>query len=177
MLPTFLKFRPTRGTPNEVKAFWINVYNVNIVKLFAENYPLKSINYIRDPFQMKFISFDGEQISLNYIANEILKPFDDARIHFALYTTAISSPILKNTAFSAETLENDLNASTSLYINDPTKNSIMVKKASLSKIFEWNITDFVGKNNIVSFINTFSQVNINEETTISFTEFNWNLNK
>jgi hypothetical protein len=174
----FSKISPNKSwTKNEVKTFWINVYNINIVKLFAENYPLKSINYIRDPFQMNFISFDGEKISLEYILNEILKPLNDPRIHFALYTTAISSPVLKNTAYTAETVENDLNLATKVFINDPTKNTIGVKNSSLSKIFEWNIIDFMGANTIESFINLYSNVNISENTKISFNDYNWNLYK
>lgn len=174
----FSKISPNKSwTENEVKTFWINVYNINVVKLFAENYPLKSINYIRDPFQMKFISFDGEKISLEHIVNEILKPLNDPRIHFALYNTAISSPILKNTAYAAETVEDDLNIATHNYINDISKNTIGLKNSSLSKIFEWNITDFMGNNTIVSFINYFSNIKISDDTKISFREYDWNLHK
>lgn len=174
----FSKISPNKSwTKSEIKTFWINVYNVNVIKLFAENYPLKSINYIRDPFQMKFISFDGEKISLEYIQNEILKPIGDPRVLFVLYSTAISSPKLKNAAYSAETLENELNLATNTFINDPSKNNISAKNCSISKIFEWNITDFMGSNTMVSFINTYSNVRISDDTKISFMEYNWNLYK
>uniref|UniRef100_UPI00404A59BD DUF547 domain-containing protein n=1 Tax=Flavobacterium sp. TaxID=239 RepID=UPI00404A59BD len=70
----FSKISPNKNwSPDEVKSYWINVYNVNIIKLLAENYPIKSINYIRDPFQMEFINFDGAKISLEYILNEKYK--------------------------------------------------------------------------------------------------------
>ncbi|MFD2908769.1 DUF547 domain-containing protein [Flavobacterium ardleyense] len=174
----FSKISPNKSwTENEVKTFWINVYNINVVKLFAENYPLKSINYIRDPFQMKFISFDGEKISLDHISNEILKPLNDPRVNFVLYTTAISSPVLRNTAYIAETIEDDLNVATNVYINDITKNNITAKKCSLSKIFEWNVTDFMGANTLISFINGFSNTTIAEDAKISFMEYDWNLHK
>ncbi len=174
----FSKISPNKSwTNSEIKTFWINVYNVNVIKLFAENYPLKSINYIRDPFQMKFISFDGEKISLEHIQNEILKPLGDPRVLFLLYSTAISSPKLKNTAYSAVNIENELNLATNAFINDPTKNKISAKNCSISKIFEWNITDFMGSNTLVSFINSYSNIRISEDTKISFMEYNWNLYK
>lgn len=178
IVSNFSKISPNKSwTKSEIKTFWINVYNANVIKLFAENYPLKSINYIRDPFQMKFIAFDGDKISLEYIQNDILKVLDDPRVHFALYTTAISSPKLKNSAYSSDTIENVLNLITNEYINDPSKNNITAKNCALSKIFEWNITDFMGNNTIVSFINKYSNVRINDETKIGFMEYNWNLYK
>ena len=174
----FSKISPNKSwTKSEIKTFWINVYNVNVIKLFAENYPLKSINYIRDPFQMKFISYDGEKISLDHIQNEILKPLGDPRVLFVLYSTAISCPKLKNAAYSADTLENELNLATNSFINDPSKNNITAKNCSISKIFEWNITDFMGSNTMVSFINTYSNTRISDDTKISFMEYNWNLFK
>ena len=174
----FSKISPNKSwTENEIKTFWINVYNINVIKLLAENYPLKSITYIREPFQMNFISFDGEKISLDHIVNEILKPLKDPRVHFVLYNTAVSSPTLRNSAYSSEKLNDDLNVATNLYINDITKNNITAKRCSLSKIFEWNITDFKNKNNIISFINDYSRVTIDEDAKISFMEYNWSLNK
>ena len=174
----FSKISPNKSwTESEIKSFWINVYNINVIKLLAENYPLKSITYIRDPFQMEFISFDGDKISLDHIVNVMLRPLNDPRIHFVLYTTAISSPVLRNSTYSAEKIDDDLNVACNLYINDTSKNKIGVKACSLSKIFEWNITDFMGKNNIISFINEYSRIGINDDTKISFMDYNWNLHK
>ncbi len=134
----FSKISPNKSwTENEVKAYWINVYNVNIIKLLAENYPLKSINYIRDPFQLKFIDYDGGKISLDYIQHEVLRPLKDPRVHFALHATTISSPMLKGSAYYANTIDNDLNLATSYFINDTSKNYITAETCKLSKVFEW----------------------------------------
>ena len=178
IVSNFSKISPNKSwTKSEIKAFWINVYNANVIKLLAENYPLKSINYIRDPFQMKFISFDGDKVSLEYIQKEVLLALNDPRTHFALYDTSVSSPKLRNTAYSSDTIESELNVVTGAYINDPTKNNISPKNCALSKIFEWYITEFLGANSIVSFINKYSNVKINDETKIGFMEYNWNLYK
>lgn len=174
----FSKISPNKSwSSDETKAFWINVYNANVIKLLADNYPLKSVNYIRDPFQMNFISFDGEKISLDYIKKEILSKFGDPRTHFALYDTSISSPRLRNIPYDPATLQTDLNFMTTEFVNNPAKNAITAKNAAVSKIFEWYITDFLGTNSIVSFINTFSMVKINDDTKITFLEYNWNLHK
>lgn len=178
IVSNFSKISPNKSwTKSEIKAFWVNVYNANMIKLLAENYPLKSVNYIRDPFQMNFISFDGEKISLDHIQKEILVKLNDPRIHFALYDTSISSPKLRNYAYASETIESELNVVTGNYINDPSKNNISAKNCALSKIFEWYITEFLGTNSIVSFINKYSNVKISDDTKIGFMEYNWNLYK
>jgi hypothetical protein len=172
----FSKISPNKNwSEDEVKTYWINVYNVNIIKLLVENYPIKSINYIRNPFQMEFISFDGAKVSLDYILNEKLRPLNDPRIHFALYSTAISSPILKNTPYNPVAINYDLDVLTSEYINDTLKNNINIKEAKLSKIFELNFGDFINQITIVGFINKYSNNKINDKTKIIFQDYEWNL--
>ncbi|NHN28062.1 DUF547 domain-containing protein [Flavobacterium jejuense] len=174
----FSKISPNKSwSETEVKTYWINVYNANIIKLLVENYPIKSINYIREPFKMKFIDFDGEKISLDHIEHEILRPMNDPRVHFALYSTAISSPQLKNTAYAANSIDYDLDVATSNYINDTTKNTIGTATCQLSKIFEWYFADFIGPVNMVGFINKYSAIKINDNTKLEFKEYDWNLYK
>lgn len=174
----FAKISPNKSwSEAEVKTYWINVYNANIIKLLVENYPIKSINYIREPFKMQFIDFDGEKISLDHIEHEILRPMNDPRVHFALYSTAISSPLLKNTAYSSNSIDYDLDVATSNYINDSTKNTIGTATCELSKIFEWYFTDFIGPMNMVGFINKYAATKINDNTKLIFKEYDWNLYK
>lgn len=172
----FSKISPNKSwSQDEVKTYWINVYNVNIIKLLVDNYPIKSINYIREPFQMEFINFDGRKISLDYILNEKLRPLNDPRIHFALYSTAISSPMLKNTPYNPVSLNYDLDVLTSEFINDTFKNQINIKETKLSKIFELNFADFISQITIVGFINKYSTIKINDKTEIKFQDYEWNL--
>lgn len=172
----FSKISPNKNwSDDEVKAYWINVYNANIIKLLVENYPIKSINYIREPFQMEFISYDGAKVSLDFILNEKLRPLNDPRIHFALYSTAISSPVLKDTPFNPVSINYDLDVLTSTYINDTQKNDINIKEAKLSKIFELYFGDFINQITIVGFINKYSNNKINDKTKIGFLDYEWNL--
>ena len=174
----FSKISPNKSwSEAEVKTYWINVYNANVIKLLAENYPIKSINYIRDPFKMDFIDFDGEKISLDHIEHEILRPLNDPRIHFSLYSTAISSPVLKNSAYSSNSIEYDLDVATSLFINDQSKNILGTATSQLSKVFVWYFTDFIGNVTIVDFINKYSTTHISSSTKLTFLEYNWNLHR
>lgn len=174
----FAKISPNAGwTASEKKAYWINFYNANIIKILAENYPIKSINYIQDAFHKKIVDYVGAKISLDNIEHEILRKLGDPRVHFALYSTAVSSPMLKRTAYMPDTIEKDLGMATSEFLNDPTKNQIDTEITRLSKIFEWYQDDFASTNDMINFINIHlgaPKIKL-DKTRISYNEFNWSL--
>lgn len=175
---SFAKISPNGSwTINEKKAYWVNVYNVNMIKILVENYPIKSITYVPTAFSDDYVSHDGKKVSLDHIQKEILREYNDPRIHFVLYDTSVSSPVLRNYAFSAANMDAELENSTREFLNDPTKNTINAGETKLSKIFEWHITEFIGKNTLPDFVNKYASSQINGETPISFLEFDWSLYK
>lgn len=176
---SFSKISPNKGwTTSEKKSYWINFYNANVIKLLAQHYPLKSINYVPNAFKDKIIDFAGTKVSLDNIEHEILRKLGDPRVHFALYSTAISSPTLKRTAYDPETIEDDLGVATSNFLNDPTKNIIGAGESKISKTFDWYKDDFASLNDIINFINIHSGgPKITEKTKISYMEYNWNLQR
>ncbi len=174
---SFSKISPNRGwTTSEKKSYWINFYNANIIKLIAEHYPLKSINYIPNAFDDKIIDYAGTKVSLDNIEHEILRKLGDPRVHFALYSTAISSPVLKRTAYEPENIEKELGVATSNFLNDPTKNKLGAAVSEISKTFDWYKDDFASLNDIINFINIHSGgTKITDKTKITYMDYNWNL--
>ena len=166
-----------KATKNEKMVYWINSYNVHMIKLVIENYPLTTMNAIVEPWKVNFVNYKGIVISLDYIENEILRKMNDPRVLFALNSASISSAILKNEAYEVAILDKQLNSNCLFFINDPTKNSITPEKAVLSKIFLWYAIDFANSTNMIKFINQFSLVKISEATQITYNEFNFDLNK
>lgn len=175
----FSKITPNASwSDNEVKAYWINVYNVNLIKLVAKYYPVKKIDYIGDPFKKEFIPFDGLTISLDYIQHNILKELKDPRTHFALYSAADSAPEMKNYAMKAETLDKDLDEMITFFLADKTKNTFQANstEVQISKIFDWYKDEFTGSNNLVYFLNKYQKTQLITETTqIKYHEFYWTL--
>lgn len=173
----FGKISPTSGwTDNEIKSYWINLYNANLIKLVTEYYPLKTINYIIDPFKQEFINLNGIFISLDYIQKEILKEYKDPRIHFVLYAACNSSPQLKSSVINAQNLDQELNDLTKAFINDTSKNSFNAETntVKLSSIFEWYKKEFVGDNEIHLFINKYSdKFQIDANTKIEYIDYDW----
>ena len=89
---------------NQKIAYWINAYNALTIDLIIRNYPVKSIKDIKDPWDQKFYTFNGEMLSLNQIEHDILRKMDEPRIHFAIVCASESCPKLQNKAFVAKGL-------------------------------------------------------------------------
>lgn len=167
----------TTWTSNEKMAYWINVYNVFTIQLILDNYPVSSINNIDQPWDKKFISINGELFSLNQIEHEILRPiFKDPRVHFAVNCASFSCPKLHNKAFRAETLDRDLNMLTRAFLNDSKRNKLSSGSIEVSQIFSWFKEDFTKGQTLIQFINKYANAAVEENASIDFLEYNWNLN-
>lgn len=160
---------------SENLAYWLNAYNAFTLKLIIDNYPVKSITDLDGgkPWDKKWINLDSKTLSLNDIENVIIRPrFKDARIHFAVNCAAKSCPPLANYAFTGKNVNTKMDALTKSFINS-SANEISADKIVVSKIFDWYGEDF---NDLITFINKYSSVNVNPGAKISFMDYDWTLN-
>jgi len=131
-------------------AFWINVYNAFVLKVVADQYPIKSIMsktaYAlgKSNFQKKLVTINGLPYSLNEVENDVIRPMGDPRIHFAINCAAKSCPSLRAEAFEPARLGEQMDEMARNFINNPEKNSFdfVKKEALVSKIFDWFQEDF-----------------------------------
>lgn len=172
-------------TRNERMAYWINAYNAFTIKLVADHYPVKSIKDIKNgiPFvntvwDIKFIVIEGHTYDLNNIEHGILRPkFKDPRIHFAVNCASNSCPALANYAYKANVLDEQLEQAGRNFVNDKYKNQILSRReAELSKIFSWFKSDFTKEESLVSFINQYSDIQLDQKADIGYLKYDWLLN-
>lgn len=171
---------------DERLAYWINAYNAFTIKIMVDNYPVKSIKDIKNgiPFvntvwDIKFINIEGQNYDLNNIEHGIIRErFKEPRIHFAVNCASVSCPSLRNEAFVADKLEQQLNEQALYFINDKSKNSIGgPDQAGLSKIFSWFSGDFKATHSsVIDFINQYSEVKLSPEAKITYLDYDWNAN-
>ena len=163
--------------PKEDKlAFWINAYNANTIALLVDNYPIKSIQNLDGgkTWDVKRITINNKKYSLNNIENDIIRPqFKDPRIHFAVNCGAKSCPPLLNNAYVGKTLNSQLDKVTKTFINNKSFQNISPKSISISKIFDWYAVDF---GDINSFLNKYSNVQIQKNAKMTYKEYDWSLN-
>ena len=160
---------------DEKLAYWINAYNSIAVKMIIDNYPVKDINELHDPWNQKFFRIKDKRYSLDDIEHTILRKFNEPRIHFLINCASFSSPKLMNRAYTAENINMALEKCTKEFINDPTRNIITPSKVQISQIFEWYKDDF-NRGDVVSFINKYSDVKISEIPKDGYITYNWDLN-
>ncbi len=161
---------------NEKLAFWINAYNAFTIKLINDNWPVKSIRDISNPWKQKNINIGEDVYDLNSIEHEILRKMQEPRIHFAIVCASYSCPRLLNEAYKAKKIESQLEAQTISFINDSKRNKITDKDAGLSRLFKWFKSDFTAKGTLIEYINKYSAVKINKDASVNYLIYNWSLN-
>jgi hypothetical protein len=172
---------------NEQMAFWINAYNAFTVDLILQHYPVSSIKdigaaikipFVNTPWDIKFIRIGGNKYDLNNLEHGILrKKFDDPRIHFAVNCASYSCPALRNEAYTAAKLDAQLDDAGRDFLRDPTKNKVSANNPQLSKLFSWYKGDFTKKSSLITFLNKYSSVKINEKADIDYMKYDWTLNE
>ncbi len=162
----------------EILAYYINVYNAFTVDLIVENYPVESIKDINGPWTRAIVPIGDTKMSLGGVENGLLKKMNDPRFHFAINCASISCPKLLDEAYTAATINEQLDKVTREFINSD-ENKISENKAELSSIFDWYANDFKvnGIDNVIEYINQYSNTRINLGATITYLEYNWGLNE
>lgn len=184
---------------DEQLAFLINVYNAGTVDLVLTKYPnLKSIKDIGgifgSPWKQDFVTVLGKKRSLDDIEHNLIrgsKRYNEPRIHFAVNCASIGCPALLNDAFTGNKLDKQLEQVTSKFLADSSRNRLKGSTLEVSPIFKWYKEDFEsnwrGTKDLEGFLVRYSSsLGFNKsqtadlkagKTKISYTNYNWNLNK
>ena len=173
----------TTWSENESLAYWVNAYNAFTVQLILDNYPLKSIKdissglaMINSSWDIKFFKIGGVDFDLSTIEHEILrKKFNEPRIHFAINCASLSCPRLRNEAFTATKLEDQLKDQTTGFFADTSKNIITQNENSISSIMNWFEADFTKNQTLGEFIKTYNNT-FDPDNKINFLDYDWALN-
>lgn len=191
------KFEFSSFSENERKAFWINAYNLAVVKTVIDNYPIKknfglnairypknSIQQIENVWDRPILTVRGRVLSLNDIENKILRPeFKDPRIHFAIVCASIGCPVIRSEVYTADKLDQQLAEQIRIFIEDPKKVSYDRSKdvLYLSPIFKWFKGDFDEVGGVVTFIKRYSDDlwagSLSQKTQIEWLGYDWSLNE
>ena len=162
------------------QAFWINAYNLSVIKGVVDHYPIKSPLDNAGFFDKTTYYLAGKPVTLNDIENKLLRAkFNEPRFHFVLVCGAIGCPPLINKAYMPDTLELQLETQTKLALNGNfLKINEKKKLVEASEIMKWYKEDFTtdGKSEI-DFINKFKTDKIPNNYKLSYFPYDWNLNK
>ena len=134
-------------------AFWINVYNIQMLKIITDNYPIRSSRILRlypgwGPNSIlhikgiwtdyKFLVMD-EEFTLSEIDKRFFrKEFNDPRIYFAISRGSLSSPPLRNEPYYGHRLNKQLDDQVKRFLSNPLALNIDAEKQCvyLSSLFQ-----------------------------------------
>lgn len=163
-------------TKEDKLAYWINAYNALTIDLILRNPSVKSIKDIKDPWDRRLWKLGDKWYNLNQIEHDILRKMNEPRIHFAIVCASVSCPKLQNTAFTSSDLDTQLTNATKEFLSDSSKNDLSKNSIKLSKIFKWFGKDFKQNQSLVDFLNKYSDIDISQNASKSYMDYNWNLN-
>jgi len=176
------KIKVHKINSNQYRAFWINAYNLTIIKSVVAKYPIKSPLDISGFFDKKKHDLGGSQITLNDIENKLLRAQfnNDPRFHFVLVCAGLGCPPIIKEAYLPSTIEAQLDRQTKLALNNPNfiKVNNKKKKVLFSQIFEWYNSDFtVNNKSIIDFVNLYRKEQISNSFKSSYYTYDWTLNQ
>ncbi len=170
----------SKNDAKNYQAFWINAYNLSVIKGIIENYPTNSPLDNAGFFDKTKYSLAGKNITLNDIEHKLLRAqFNDARFHFVLVCGAVGCPPLINKAYLPDTLDAQLETQTKKAINgDFLRVNTKKKRVQASQIMEWYKDDFTMKGESeIDFINKYRTEKLEEKYKLSYFPYDWKLNK
>lgn len=170
----------SKDDANNYQAFWINAYNLLVIKGLIDEYPTKSPLDHAGFFDKTMHNIGGKNITLNDIEHKLLRgQFNDVRFHFVLVCGAVGCPPLINRAYLPNTLDAQLEAQTKKAINgDFIRVNEKKNRVEVSQIMEWYKGDFkMDGMDEIDFINKFRDEKLEGKWKLSYFPYNWTINK
>ena len=161
------------------QAFWINGYNISVIKGIVDNYPLKSPLDKAGFFDKTKYNIGGTSITLNDIENKKLRAkfSKEARFHFVLVCAGLGCPPIISNAYMPNTLDAQLEKQTKLALNNPKFVRVNKNKVGLSQIFEWYTGDFTqGGKSLIDYVNQYRKEPLPAKGKVSYYSYDWTLN-
>ena len=164
-------------------AFLINLYNASVFRLIIDNYPVSSIKNIGGwfgrPWDVEVVPLFGNVGTLSYLEHEMIRKYDEPRIHFALVCGALGCPELRRDPYDAEKLDTQLSDQGRKFVRDRTKNRVDANARTLylSPIFKWFAEDFQKQSgSVLKFVQTYRPDLPDGQWKIRYTHYDWSLN-
>ena len=170
------------------RAYWINLYNALTLDRVLDAYPVDSIRDIggslisSGPWKKRYLTIDGEKLSLNDIEHRILRPiWHDGLTHYGVNCASMSCPDLSTQAYTGDNVYTLLRENARDYVNSPAGVRFDDGELVVSSIYDWYGQDFGGNDRaIISHLRRFADparsTRLDMRDTIDDYAYDWALN-
>lgn len=171
-------------------AYLINLYNMTVLKIVVDDYPLSSIRkaggwFSGDPFEWKAVSLFGHRISLNLLLrNYIRRDYAEPGVHLALCQGARASPPLRAEPYDGERFYEQIADQARVFLSRAPHNRIDTqrRRMHLSPVFKWYASDFARQTGgVEGYVRMIAPAewgvrDVAGRFSISYSDFDWRLN-
>ena len=172
-------------TPAAALAYHLNAYNaLAMAGVIDAGIPRDFANFFKRQrfFNWRKVKIGGADTSLSAYENDVIRPFGDPRVHFALNCMVRDCPRLPRTPFQAETLDTTLNALTFEFFTQA--NHLRIADATrelwVSSLLKFYTADFIGdaeQSRLVEFINRYRDIPVPAGYRLRFMDYDWTVNR
>lgn len=139
-------FDSSARTPRK-KAFWLNAANFFLIAEILERTPRTNSQEIAWKTRRFAVGGREDLLSLDQILQDLLRPMNDPRLHFAFHTAAVSGPPLAREIYDSERLDAQLRRAVENALRSPlrlrfgkSENGALSLRGT--PLFLWYETDF-----------------------------------
>jgi hypothetical protein len=171
-------------------AYLVNIYNLTVLKIVVDDYPIKSIRkaggwFRGNPFDWKSVSLFGKRISLNALQREYLRRnYAEPGVHLALCQGARASPPLRAEPYDGNRFYDQVANQAQVFLGRSPYNRIDVQRRRmiLSPVFKWHASDFAREaGSVEGYVRVIAPPewgirNVQGRFSISYSDFDWRLN-
>ena len=162
-------------------AYYLNAYNaLAMFNVIDSGTPtsLTGLTKVRF-FGFKRFSIGGERMSLYSLENDVIRPFSDERVHFALNCMSVGCPRLPREPFRADKLNQRLDEEARRFFSEARNFQVLHERKLVraSSILKFYPEDFLAKSpTLIAYINRYASVKIPEDYRIEFVDYDWTVN-
>ena len=176
------RLAPESFSSKEAKlAYYLNAYNaLAMFNVIDSGIPtsLTGLTKIRF-FGFKRFPVGGERMSLYALENDVIRPFGDERVHFALNCMSVGCPQLPREPFRADRLNQHLDGESRIFFFETRNLQVLPDQrlVRVSSILKFYPEDFLAKSStLIAYINQYASVKIPEGYQIEFIDYDWTVN-
>ena len=172
---------------DEKLATLMNAYNAFTLKLILNHWPLESIRDIDDPWGGPEWQLGDHRWTLDEIEHGRIRPhFKEPRIHFAVNCASIGCPPLRAEAYTADRLEQQLQAQTERVHTNGTRwfrYDADANRLELTSLYSWYAGDFEqAAGSVVKYVARFHEplrraLEAGRQPEVAYLDWSWRLNR
>jgi len=169
----------------EVLAYHANTYNALAMHgVITEGIPEAFDSFFKRAgfFKFRAVQIDGNKTNLYDYENKVIRPLDEPRMHFVLNCMVRDCPRLPQQVFRSETMEQQLAAATSEFLNSEKHVQIddEAKRIRVSAIMDFYTKDFVAsgkRRDLPQYINRYRSEPLPDGFKVEYLTYDWTINQ